>query len=63
MESRNILNVQTPEFNIAVRKAHTKKMFDSKKFKADFPDIYEKYSRNIEAKSSINIEWKNKKGE
>ena len=63
MESRNILNVQTPEFNIAVRKAHTKKMFDSKRFKEDFPDIYEKYSRNIEAKSSINIEWKNKKGE
>lgn len=60
MESRNILNVQTPEFNIAVRKAHIKKMFDSKKFKADFPDIYEKYSRNIEAKSSINIEWKAK---
>ena len=23
-------------------------MFDSKKFKADFPDIYEKYSRNID---------------
>ena len=63
MESRNILNVQTPEFNIAVRKAHTKKMFDSKRFKEDFPDIYEKYSRNIEAKSSINIEWKNNKGE
>ena len=60
MESRNILNVQTPEFNIAVRKAHTKKMFDSKKFKEDFPDIYEKYTRNIEAKSSINIEWKKK---
>lgn len=60
MESRNILNVQTPEFNIAVRKAHTKKMFDSKRFKEDFPDIYEKYSRNIEAKSSINIEWKAK---
>ena len=58
MESRNILNVQTPEFNIAVRKAHTKKMFDSKRFKEDFPDIYEKYSRNIEAKSSINIDYK-----
>ena len=35
-------------------------MNNTVKFKADFPDIYEKYSRNIEAKSSINIEWKKK---
>ena len=58
MESRNILNVQTPEFNIAIRKAHTKKQFDSKKFKEDFPEIYEQYSKESNVKSSINIEWK-----
>ena len=61
MESRNILNIQTPEFNISVRKAHIKRMFDSKKFKEDFPEIYEQYSRDINAKSSINIELKGKK--
>ena len=60
MESRGIDNIQTPEFNIAIRKAHTKRMFDSKKFKEDFPEIYEQYSRDINAKSSINIELKKK---
>ena len=58
MEVRGIDNIQTPEFNIAVRKEHTKRTFDSRKFKEDFPEIYEQYSKESNVKSSINIEWK-----
>lgn len=60
MEARNILNIQTSEFNIAVRKEHIKKTFNSKKFKEDFPEIYEQYSYESNVKSSINIELKKK---
>ena len=58
MESRGIDNIQTPEFNISVRKGHVKKTFDSKKFKEDFPEIYEQYSKESNVKSSINIDYK-----
>ena len=58
MEARNILNFQCPEFNISVRQAHTKRMFDSKKFKEDFPEIYEQYLKESNVKSSINIDYK-----
>ena len=58
MESRGIYNFQCPQFNISVRQAHTKKMFDSKKFKEDFPEIYENYLKESNVRSSINIDFK-----
>ena len=58
MESRGIYNFQCPEFNISIRKNHIQKRFDGKKFKEDFPEIYEKYVKDIEIKSSINIDYK-----
>ena len=58
MESRGIYNFQCPEFNISIRKEHIQKRFDGKKFKEDFPEIYEKYVKDIEIKSSINIDYK-----
>ena len=60
MEARNIESFQCPEFNISIRKTHIRKGFDSKKFKEDFPDIYEKYQKETEVKSSINIDYKGK---
>ena len=60
MESRGIYNFQCPEFNISIRKNHIQKRFDGKKFKEDFPDIYEKYQKETEVKSSINIDYKGK---
>ena len=58
MESRGIYSFQCPEFNIAVRKAHTRQEFDKKKFQEDFPEIYNQYIKVTNVKSSINIDFK-----
>lgn len=61
MEKRNIETFKCDKFTIFVKKEHTRTSFDSKKFKDDFPEIYEKYKKESTVKSSINIDFKGEK--
>ena len=58
MEKRNIESFRCDNFIISVRKEHTRVAFDSKKFKEDFPEIYENYKKETVVKSSINIDFR-----
>jgi hypothetical protein len=58
MEARNIESFKCDSFHISIRKEHTKAMFDTKKFKEDFPEVYDQYKKETKVKSSINIDFK-----
>jgi predicted phage-related endonuclease len=58
MEKRNIESFKCDSFHISIRKEHIRTSFDSKKFKEDFPEIWEKYKTETKIKSSINIDYK-----
>jgi hypothetical protein len=63
MEKRGIESFKCEDFYISIYKAHKRKSFDSKKFKEDFPEIYEKYQKESEVKSCLNIDFrKSRKG-
>jgi hypothetical protein len=58
MEKRNIESFKCDSFHISIRKEHIRTSFNSKKFKEDFPEIWEKYKVETTIKSSINIDYK-----
>lgn len=62
MEKRGIESFKCEDFYISIYKAHKRKTFDSKKFKEDFPEIYEKYNKECDVKSCLNIDFR-KRGE
>lgn len=55
MESAGIKSWDTGIFKATVKAASTRKTFDSKKFQADHPDMYQEYIKESETKSSIII--------
>jgi predicted phage-related endonuclease len=55
MESAGIKSWDTGIFKATVKAASTRKTFDSKKFQADHPDMYQDYIKESETKSSIII--------
>lgn len=61
MEKRNLESFSCDSFHISVRKEHIRTSFNSKKFKEDFPEIWEKYKVETKIKSSINIDYKGEK--
>lgn len=61
MEKRNIESFKCDTFTITIKKEYTRTSFDSKKFKDDFPEIWEKYKKESVVKSSINIDFKGEK--
>lgn len=63
MEARNIESFKCDSFHISIRKEHVKAMFDTKKFKEDFPEVYDQYKKETRVKSSINIDFKGVKND
>lgn len=55
MENAGIKSWDTGIFKATVKAASTRKTFDSKKFQADHPDMYQEYIKESETKSSILI--------
>lgn len=55
MEAAGVKSWDTGVFKATVKAASTRKTFDSKKFQADHPDLYEQYIKETETKSSILI--------
>ena len=57
MERENILSLENEPYGIKVARieAYDRETFDSKKFRADQPDLYDKYVRLSSVKPSIRI--------
>lgn len=55
MEKRGILALKLGEVNISYVSPTKRKMFDTKRFKADNAEMYEKYIKESEVKSSLRI--------
>lgn len=55
MEKHNVLKLETPEMLISYVGKTTREAFDAKTFKAENPDIYDKYTTLTEVKPSIRI--------
>ena len=55
METAGIKSWDTGIFKATVKAASKRKTFDSKKFQADHPDMYQEYIKGSETKSSIVI--------
>lgn len=55
MEAAGVKSWDTGVFKATVKAGDTRKTFDSKKFQADHPDLYEQYIKETETKSSILI--------
>lgn len=55
MEAAGVKSWDTGVFKATVKAAGTRKTFDSKKFQADHPDMYQEYIKESETKSSILI--------
>ena len=55
MEAKGILKVEADGIAISYVAPTEREMFDSKKFKADQPDLYDEYVKFTPVKSSIRI--------
>lgn len=57
MEREDILSLENEIYGISVKRidAYDRETFDSKKFKADQPDLYDQYIRMTSVKPSIRI--------
>ena len=55
MESAGVKSWDTGVFKATVKAAGTRKTFDSKKFQADHPELYNEYIKETETKSSLLI--------
>ena len=55
MEDKEILSIKTEEMVISYVSETTRETFDSKKLRADDPDLYDKYCRITPVKSNIRI--------
>ena len=55
MESKKIKTIKTPDFSITYKDAYDKENFDKKSFKAEHPDLHDKYVSMTHCKASIQI--------
>lgn len=58
MESKGIIKLETDELTISYVAATDRETFDSKKLRADNPDLYDEYIRMSTVKQSIRIKLK-----
>lgn len=58
MEKNGIKTFETDNIKLTVKAASERKTFDSTRFKADCPDVYEKYLKTSSVKSSLTIKLK-----
>ncbi len=58
MEARNLLKVESCDLSISYTAQHTKETFDNKKFREDYPDLYDEYVKFSSVKSSLRINLK-----
>lgn len=58
MESKGIIKLETDELTISYVAATDRETFDSKKLRADNPDLYDEYIRMSTVKPSIRIKLK-----
>lgn len=58
MESKGILKVDTPRLTLNYIGATERETFDSKKFRADNPDLYDDYIRLSPVKAQVRIKIK-----
>lgn len=55
MEKRNIKKIETPKLTITYVDETTKETFDSKAFRADHRDLYDKYAKISGVKAYVKI--------
>ena len=58
MESKGIIKLETDELTISYVAATDRETFDSKKLRADNPDIYDEYIKISTVKPSVRIKLK-----
>lgn len=58
MEAKNIIKIDTPDMTVSYIAQTDRETFDSKKFRNDDPDTYDKYVRMSPVKASIRIKVK-----
>ena len=58
VESKGIIKLETDELTISYVASTDRETFDSKKLRADNPDLYDEYIRMSTVKSSIRIKLK-----
>lgn len=58
MERKNIIKVDTPELGISYMPRSERESFDSKKLRADNPDLYDEYIKFSPVKSSVRVRVK-----
>lgn len=58
MESKNIIKLETPELTIQYIAPFDRESFDTKKFKAEFPETYDIYAKISRVKGSVRVKVK-----
>ena len=58
MYNNGIKKFNSDKLDITYIEESTKETFDSKQFKADYPDVYEKYVKTSKVSDSIRIKVK-----
>lgn len=58
MEAKNIIKIETDEVAISYIAPTTRESFDSKKLRADNPDLYDEYIKISPVKASVRIKLK-----
>ena len=62
MEEKKIKTIKTEEFSITYKDGYEKEKFDSKGFRADYPDLYDSYVSMTHCNPSILIKMMEDKG-
>ena len=58
MKEKGIVKLETPELLLSRIEATTRETFDSKAFKADFPEMYDGYVKMSPVKESLRVKLK-----
>ena len=58
MEQRNIIKLETDQLRISYIAETDREQFNSKKFRADNPDLYDKYVDIVPVKANVRIKVK-----
>ena len=61
MESKGIKKIETDEMTITYKASYDKETFQSKEFRADNPDLYDRYVKMSPCKASVTIKLKEEK--
>lgn len=61
MEDKGILSIKTEQMTVSYVGGSDREQFDSKKLRADDPDLFDRYVRMVPVKSSIRIKLKEEK--